>query len=170
MRMCCGCNKRFEQHRLIRLQITQKTQALMPVLRKEAGRSAWVCYNAKCIRQIAQHPKKLFRSLRTRPNVEHLTSVMHRWILAKIQSQFNQMYRDGVITVSIPTWDSSRFDSNLPHIFPSEMYNTLRLDCLDLTLDSVSTEKCIRIHKHHLLASTIHYTDVLVELKLDSIT
>ena len=167
MRMCCGCNKQFEQHKLIRLQISQKTQALTPVIRKDTGRSAWVCYNAECIHRIAKNPKKLFRSLRTRPDTEQIIVLLYMWILEKVQSQFRQMYRDGVITLS--TCDSSRVDAYPPYSFPSELYNTRRLDCLGVHRDPVSTEESIQIHKHHLLASTIHYTDVLVELKLDSI-
>ena len=167
MRMCCGCNKRFKQHKLIRLQISSKTQALTPVVRKESGRSAWVCCNAVCIRKISQHPKRLYRSLRTHPNVNNLITTLYAWILNKVQLQFQQMYIDGVVTVTIP--HTSRLESSNHYIFPSDLYRAIRLDTLGLDFNLVSNEQRLLIRTHHLLPSTIHYTDVLMELKLDSI-
>ena len=167
MRMCCGCNKRFKQHKLIRLQVSSTTQVLTPVVRKESGRSAWVCCNAACIRKIAQHPKRLYRSLRTHPNVDSLITTMHTWILNKVRIQVQQMSTDGVVTVA--TVHPSRLESGNRYILPSDLYRAIRLDTLSLDFNPVSNEQRLLIRTHHLLPSTIHYTDVLMELKLDSI-
>ncbi len=167
MRMCCGCNKRFKQHRLIRLHISPKTQALTPVVRKEPGRSAWVCCNAGCIHKITTHPKRLYRSLRMHPNVNNLITTLYAWILNKVRIQVQQMYTDGVVTVA--TVHPSRLESGNRYILPSDLYRAIRLDTLSLDFNPVSNEQRLLIRTHHLLASTIHYTDVLMELKLDSI-
>ena len=166
--MCCGCNKRFKQHRLIRLQISPKTQALTPVVRKEPGRSAWICCNASCILKIAKHPKRLYRSLRTHPNVSNLISTLYVWILNKVQLQVQQMYTDGVITVE--TSHTCKRESDNFHVFPSDLYRVMRIDTLGLNFNLRSDEQPLLIRTHHLLPSTIHYSDVLMELKLDSIT
>ena len=167
MRMCCGCNKRFEQHRLIRLQTSSETQALIPVVRKETGRSAWVCCSIECIRTIRKHPKRLYRSLRTIPRVDLFTMTLYSWILARAQRQFQQMHREGAITVAQdPT---TRIEADTPYIFPTGLYNELYLDCLNLNHVQLTDDDCIQIRKHHLLQSTIHYTALLMELKLDSI-
>ena len=167
MRMCCGCNKRFKQHRLIRLQTSPKTQALTPVKRKESGRSAWVCCNAACIRKISQHPKRLYRSLRMHPNVQTLPTTIYAWILNTVRIQLQQMYTDGVITLSTP--HTSRLESSNRYIFPHDLYRAIRLETLGLDFKLVSNEQRLVIRTHHLLPSAIHYTDVLMELKLDSI-
>lgn len=167
MRMCCGCNKRFEQHRLIRLQVSPETQALVPVERKETGRSAWVCFHIECIRKICKHPKRLSRSLRARPRVDLLTGTLYDWILEKLRQQFKQMHKDGVVAVS--THCTHKPILHIPYIFPVELYSTLHLDCLNLDSEQVMNDEYIQIHKHHLLQSTIRYADLWVELKLDSI-
>lgn len=167
MRMCCGCNKRFEQHRLIRLQVSPETQALMPVERKETGRSAWVCFHIECIRKICKHPKRLSRSLKARPKVDLLRGTLYDWILEKLRKQFEQMHKDGVVTVS--TYRTHKLTPHTQYIFPVELYSTLNLDCLNLDSAQITNHEHIQIHKHHLLQSSIRYADLLVELKLDSI-
>lgn len=167
MRMCCGCNKRFEQHRLIRLQVSPETQAVVPVERKVTGRSAWVCFHIECIRKICKHPKRLSRSLRARPRVDLLTETLYDWVLEKLRKQIEQMHKDGVVAVS--TYCTHKPIPHEPYIFPVELYSALHLDCLNLNSEQVMNDEYIQIHKHHLLQSTIRYADLWVGLKLDSI-
>ena len=112
MRMCCGCNQRFEQRLLIRLQISNETQVVVPVEHKRKGRSAWVCCNIDCIRNIQKHPKKLYRSLRVRLQENDLTTVVETWLSTRLQKQFRQMYIDGVIIAS--TSQNTKFTSEAP--------------------------------------------------------
>ena len=167
MRMCCGCNQRFEQRFLIRLQISNETQAVVPVEQKRTGRSAWVCCNISCIRKIQKHPKKLYRSLRIRHKADDFTTVVGTWLFTRLKKQFRQMYTDGVVIVS--TYNNAKFTSEAPYIFPTELYNMLHVECADVYTERLTDEECIQIHRHHLLQSTIRYATLLVELKLDSI-
>ena len=168
MRMCCGCNQRFEQRLLIRLQISNETQVVAPVEQKKTGRSAWVCCRIDCIRKIQKQPKKLYRSLRIHHKTNDLTSVVETWLLTRLKKQLRQMYIDGVIVVS--TSHNTKFTSEALYVLPTELYSILRLECPEVYTELFTSEECVQIHRHHLLQSTIRYATLLVTLKLDSIT
>jgi hypothetical protein len=168
MRMCCGCNNRFEQHRLIRLQTSPETQALIPVVKKQMGRSAWVCCDVECIRKIRKSPKRLQRSLRIQPRMDNFIETLYDWMRTRLRHQLHTMHRDGAVTLSTRNNDIHRALHNTSYIFPTELNMELRLDFWSDS--SLATDNdCIHLYKHHLLRSTIGYTVVLMALKLDSI-
>ena len=165
MRMCCGCNQRFEQRRLIRLQVSSETQALIPVDKKQAGRSAWVCCNSVCIHKIQMHPKKLQRSLRKQPRMDTFLADFYRWMCARVRHMLSTMHGDGAISLVTPSSDNSTCIDL--YKIPPELSNYIRLNTIDLNHIQNDKTHALLIHKHHLRQSTILCIDVLVELKLD---
>lgn len=163
MRMCCGCNKRFEQHTLIRLKASTETQALKPVEHSASGRSAWVCCNIHCINKIVKAPKRLNRSLRTSVNLEQWNSVLKDWLHQQILSYVQTMIRDG-ITFAGRNKKSSTNNQAENVIRLSEIIQEVRLQ--DKT-NQINREGSKKIGSHHLLKKTIRYNILLNELKLD---
>ena len=166
MRMCCGCNQRFDQRRLIRLQVSPETQALIPVDKRQVGRSAWVCCNIVCIRKVQTHPKKLQRSLRTRPRMDSFLTVLYSWMHNRVQQMLNRLQRDGAISFKTERLSDSTFSD--VYLTPSELSNHIRLNAIDSDHTPRNETFPLQIHKHHLRQSTIRYIDVLIKLKLDS--
>ena len=163
MRMCCGCNKRFEQHTLIRLKASNETQALKPVKHSASGRSAWVCCNSHCIHKIVKAPKRLNRSLRTRVNLQQWNTVLKSWLREQISSYVQTMVRDGITFAS----RSKKSSTN------NQAENVIRLSeiikevSLKDNTNQINREGSKKIGSHHLLKKTIRYTILLNELKLD---
>lgn len=113
MRLCCGCHQRREQRELIRLQI-DSFGSLQPVHSHNKGRSAWVCFNVHCIQAIIRHPKKLFRSLRTHSNTQHLNKTLTHWLWLEICHNLLTMNGDGCLIKS-PHPDSYTIYTTTPH-------------------------------------------------------
>jgi predicted RNA-binding protein YlxR (DUF448 family) len=99
MRMCCGCRTQQSTSNLIRLQICKQTHTLIPLIQKQSGRSAWVCFNVQCIQSIIKHPKKLHRSLRSTPNMTGFKKNISQWIEGRCKVMLSRLHIDGVLTL-----------------------------------------------------------------------
>lgn len=168
MRMCCGCNQRFDQRRLIRLQVSPETQALIPVDKKIAGRSAWVCFNITCINKIHAHPKKLQRSLRTQPRVDEFAATFYSWLLIKVKNLLRVINRDGALSTSKDAHPVTTSKYNELYTLPSELSKHIRFHTIDFDHTSINETTTLQMYEHHLRESTILCVDVLIKLKLDS--
>jgi len=163
MRMCCGCNKRFEQHTLIRLKVSTDTQALTPVQHSASGRSAWVCCNIHCINKIVKAPKRLHRSLRMRVNLQQWNTALKDWLCEQINTNIQTMIRDGLPFASRSKKSSTNNQAENA-IRLSEIINEVSLE---EKTNRINREDSKKIGSHHLLRKTIRYTILLNELKLD---
>ena len=168
MRMCCGCNQRFDQRRLIRLQVSPETQALIPVDKKQAGRSAWVCYDITCINKIHAHPKRLQRSLRKQPKVDEFKATFYSWLAIKVKNLVSIINRDGALSVSKSSHPISKPKYNDLYTLPSELQQHIRPYTIDLGHTPINATTTLQLHKHHLRESTILCIGILIKLKLDS--
>lgn len=168
MRMCCGCNQRFDQRRLIRLQVSPETQALIPVETKLTGRSAWVCYNFTCIKKIHAHPKRLQRSLRTQPKMDNFSATLYSWLLVKVRGLITIISRDGAICLSNEQHPIATSSYSNVYTLPSELSKHIRLQTIDFGHTPVNETTPLQMYEHHLRQSTILCLDVLINLKLDS--
>ena len=99
MRMCCGCRTQQSTSNLIRLQICKQTHTLIPLIKKQSGRSAWVCFNVQCIQSIIKHPKKLHRSLKSTPNMINFKRTVGQWTEDRCKIILSQLYNDGVLNL-----------------------------------------------------------------------
>jgi len=166
MRMCCGCNQRFNQRRLIRLQLSSNTQALIPVDKKQTGRSAWVCCDIDCIRKIHSHPKKLQRSLRKQPRMGTFLDTLYFWMQKRTHQMINTIQFDGAISFNTKRLTQTKF--NEVYVIPYEILKQITPKTIDCDFISSNETSALLIHEHHLRQSTIRYIDVLINLKLDS--
>ena len=99
MRMCCGCRTQQSISDLIRLQICTQTHKLIPREQKQSGRSAWVCFNVQCVQSIIKHPKKLHRSLRSKPNMSKFGMTLSIWLEHRCKIILSRLSADGVLSV-----------------------------------------------------------------------
>ena len=167
MRMCCGCNQRFEQRQLIRLQVSPTTQALIPVKKKIAGRSAWVCVDFTCMNKITRHPKRLQRSLRTQPKMDAFLDTVHSWLHTNAQSMLSSIVRDGALFFSTRPLNLT-FSYGDSHTLPSEVLEYIRQSTIEINQTPNNESHTLQMYEHHLLQRTILCIDVLIKLKLDS--
>ena len=166
IRMCCGCNKRFEQHTLIRLKVSVETQALIPVEHSHSGRSAWVCFDIQCINTIIKNPKRLYRSLRTRPNTKLLKTELECWLRDKIKTYIDRMMADGA-TFASSLDKLSNTDPTRNVRYLSESVDEMSIVPVHIETISINRKTFTEIGSHHLLKKTIQYSNLLKKLKLD---
>ena len=166
MRMCCGCNKRFDRRSLIRLQVSLETQALIPVDKKQTGRSAWVCCSFDCIHKIQSNPKRLQRSLRKQPRVDAFLDLFQGWMRVRVLKMIHTLHCDGVISIVTPK-TTSPYCINLNQI-PSDLSKVIFLDMMGFKQIPKDKTHALEIQEHHLRQRTILSIDVLKKLKLDS--
>jgi uncharacterized protein len=80
MRMCVGCREMKPKRELLRAVRTPEGEVVLDETGKKAGRGAYVCFNAACLRRALKQ-KQLDRALETRlseKTVQALTDTMER--------------------------------------------------------------------------------------------
>jgi len=80
MRMCVGCREMKPKKELLRAVRTPQGEVVLDETGKKAGRGAYVCYDAACLRRALKQ-KQLDRALETHLNeetVQALTDTMEQ--------------------------------------------------------------------------------------------
>lgn len=80
MRMCVGCREMKPKKELLRVVRTPEGEVVLDETGKKAGRGAYVCCNAACLRRALKQ-KQLDRALETRlsgETVQALTDTMEQ--------------------------------------------------------------------------------------------
>jgi predicted RNA-binding protein YlxR (DUF448 family) len=80
MRMCVGCREMKPKRELLRAVRSPDGEVTLDGTGKKAGRGAYVCFNAACLRRALKQ-KQLDRALETRlgeETVQALTDTMER--------------------------------------------------------------------------------------------
>ncbi len=148
MRLCCGCFQRQKSTNMLRLQLNA-VGTLTPVSKKLNGRSAWVCFDEKCIQAVVRHPKKMFRSLKILVSTSHLVAAIQQWLLMEIQSIIQRLYQDGCLK-KIPSQDS-----NLTIYLHSNHETLTTLTSLSARSHSISSKPSTDCN-HHPIYITPH--------------
>ncbi|HPF87778.1 MAG TPA: YlxR family protein [Candidatus Limiplasma sp.] len=80
MRMCVGCREMKPKRELLRAVRTPEGEVVLDETGKKAGRGAYVCFNAACLRRALKQ-RQLDRALETRlseETVQALTDTMEQ--------------------------------------------------------------------------------------------
>ena len=55
MRMCTGCGEMFDKRELVRVVKSPEGEVSLDLTGKKAGRGAYVCKNAECLKKARKH-------------------------------------------------------------------------------------------------------------------
>jgi len=99
-RCCCSCRERKDTTQLIRLFIdaldTEKHLRISHI-KPPKGRTAWICYDPKCINQAVKKNKLFRSSLRVIPNLSQFKPRLISYLKKSIQEHLKKIHRSGRI-------------------------------------------------------------------------
>ena len=98
IRTCCACQKKQSSTTLIRLFIDDSGELRPTQARPFNGRSAWVCYNSKCIIVLTRKPQKTYRALRRTATTNQLQDSIYTWLSITIYKLLCQLHRSGLLS------------------------------------------------------------------------